>query len=114
MLVHVASSVVGRASFGMYSAGALRPDLTLPQGLAGYDHWLWGAASPGSIPYFDGERVILLGAPLFRMSWDVERRFPRLRGDAQLVEVLDREGVRSWLVRLVRPETQSLASRSTF
>jgi hypothetical protein len=98
----------------MYSAGALRPDLMLPEGLAGCDHWLWGAASPASMPYFDGERVILLGPPPFRMSWEVERRFPRLRGDAQLVEVLDREGVRSWLVRLVRPETPSVARRSTF
>jgi hypothetical protein len=107
-------ALVGRASFGMYSAGALRADLTLPDGLAGCDQWLWGAMSPASIPYFDGERVILLGPPPFRMTCEVKRRFPRLRGDAQVVEVLDGEGVRSWLVRLVRPETPKVASRSTF
>jgi hypothetical protein len=104
--------LVGRASFGMYSAGALRADLTLPEGLACCDHWLWGAAAPASIPYFDGERVILLGPPPFRMTWDVERRFPRVRGEAQLVEVLDRETVRGWLRRLADADTGALTKRA--
>ena len=105
--------LVGRASFGMYSAGALRADLTLPEGLAGCDHWLWGGGSPASIPYCDGERIILLGPPPFRMTWEVERRFPHVRGEAQLVEVLDGEMVRGWLTRLVSPGAASVPTRST-
>lgn len=74
------------ARFGMYSIGALRADGTLPRGLAGSDHWIWGECSPRTIPVHKGERFIYLGEPPYSMEWDVERQFPTMRSEVEVVE----------------------------
>lgn len=94
------AELVGTASFGMHAGGGLQPDGRVPEGIGGCDHWLWGASSPATIPYAEGERVILLGPPPFRMTWEVERRFPALCAGARIVERLDRATVQEWLMRL--------------
>jgi hypothetical protein len=79
-------TLTARAQFGMYSIGALRADGTLPRGLAGSDHWIWGERSPRAIQARKGERVIYLGDPPYAMEWDVERCFPTLRSEVEVVE----------------------------
>ena len=67
---------------------ALRPDGTLPPGFGGSDHWLWPHAALATVPRVDGERVVLLGPPPYRVTWEVSRRFPALAAEVQLVDVL--------------------------
>jgi hypothetical protein len=76
------------ARFQMYTLSAIRSDGTLPTHFEGCDHWLWPASPLAAIPRLAGERVVLLGAPAFRQSWDVSTRFSGMPADLCLVETL--------------------------
>ena len=54
----------------------------------------------GGVPKASGERVVLLGAPAFRMTWDVTRRFPAMRGELRVLEALGPARVAEELSRL--------------
>lgn len=85
------------ARFQLYLPAALRPDGTLPCGLEGSDHWVWGDRSPAEIPAVNGERVLLLGDPVFADTWPAVRTCPRLRAEATRIETLSRPAVERWL-----------------
>jgi hypothetical protein len=80
--------MVAEARLQMYAPAALRPDGTLPEGFGGSDHWLWPHAALATVPRVEGERVILLGPPPYRATWEVTRRFPALPADVKLLDVL--------------------------
>ena len=73
----------------MFRPAAILSDGTLPVGVRGCPHWLWGTEPLASVPRVDGERVILLGEPTVRSGWDVERHFPAMDTEVRLVEVLN-------------------------
>jgi hypothetical protein len=81
--------MVAEARFQMYAPAALRTDGTLPEGFGGSDHWLWPHTLLSSVPRIDGERVVLLGPPAFRQTWEVTRRFPALPANVRLLEELN-------------------------
>jgi hypothetical protein len=80
--------MVAEARFQMYAPAALRPDGTLPDGFGGSDHWLWPHATLAGVPRIDGERLVLLGPPPYRSTWEISRRFPALAAEVRLLEVL--------------------------
>jgi hypothetical protein len=92
--------MVVAARFQLSFPAALRSDGTLPSGFAGCEHWLWPSMPLATIPRIKGERVVLLGKPAFPLNWDVDRRFPTMPADLQLLEELNTERVREYLTRL--------------
>jgi hypothetical protein len=92
--------MIMEACFQIYTHAAIQPDGTLPQGLRGCDHWLWPAMPLAAVPRVAGERVVLLGPPAYRASWEVGVRFPGLVADLRVVEVLGPFRVAEQLTRL--------------
>jgi hypothetical protein len=88
---------VATARFQLYRPAALRPDGTLPAGFGGCDHWLFGTEPLAAIPREDGERVVLLGEPAVRTSWDVGRKFSWLVGELDVIEVMSAAQVADWV-----------------
>ncbi len=83
-----------------YSAAALDGRDRLPEGFAGSAYWLWPHTPLATVPRIDGERLILVGPPAFRLTWDVSRRFPALAAELRLDELLRPAAVRDRLARL--------------
>ena len=81
-------------------SAALRPDGTLPAGFGGAAHWLWRHEPLAAVPLVDGERVILVGEPAYRRTWEVTRRFPLLPAGVELDRVLGPFQVADRLARL--------------
>ena len=88
------------ARFQLFRPAAVQQDGTLPPGFRGSDHWLWGKEPLAAVPRVDGERVVLLGPPAFRLSWGAERRFPAMPADVRVTEVLNPFRVAERLARL--------------
>jgi len=83
--------MVAEVRFQLFKPSAVRPDGSAPAGFTGSDHWLWPQQPLASVPRIDGERVILLGEPAFRTTWEVERRsrrWPRTCGPARRADPL--------------------------
>jgi len=99
--------MVIRARHQLLAPSALLPDATAPIGFAGCEHWLWPAMPLSAVPRVDGERVIVLGAPAFDMTWDVMRPFPELGAKVQLLETLSPFRVAERLSRLFGRETSA-------
>ena len=86
--------------FQLLRPGAVRPDGTVAQGFGSCEHWLWGWEPLANAPRVDGERVVVLGTPGYRTMWEVERRFPALAAEAELLQVLSPFQVAERLGRL--------------
>ncbi|MCE9565323.1 MAG: hypothetical protein K8U57_25090 [Planctomycetes bacterium] len=93
--------MTAEARFQMYASAALRPNGSLPDGFGGSDHWLWPHTAFAAIPTCEGERVVLLGPPAYRATWEVNRRFPALAADVRLLEVLNPSQVAARLGKLI-------------
>ncbi|OWK41584.1 hypothetical protein [Fimbriiglobus ruber] len=89
--------VAATAEFQLFRSSALRPDGTLPDGFAGSDHWLWGPEPLAVVARERGERVVLLGEPAFRKTWDAVRRLPLVAGDLSVIEFLSADEVAAWI-----------------
>ncbi len=83
--------------FQFYRTEALQSDGTLPAGYDGSPHWYWGRESLGAVTQQHGERILLISDPVFPLSWDVTRRYSRVRAEADVVEVLSTVEVECWL-----------------
>lgn len=91
---------VATARFQFLRPSALDANGTLPGGFAGTDHWLWGHESPRAIPAASGERILLIGDAAYARQWIVRRRFPALNGGLELLNVLSREQVGTWIEKM--------------
>lgn len=91
------AAAVATARFQLFRPTALQADGTLPAGFGGCDHWLWGTEPLSAIPRENGERVVLLGEPVVRATWDVARKFSWLVGELDVVEVMTSAAVGEWL-----------------
>ena len=99
-LVPAGVPMVAEARFQLVRPSAVRPDGSLPGGFRGSDHWVWGHEPLAAVPRVDGERVVLLGEPAFRRTWEVDRRFPALPAELRLLRVLGPFQVAERLSRL--------------
>jgi hypothetical protein len=95
---------VATARFQMYRAAALGPGGSLPGRFQRPELWLWGHESPADVPAVDGERVVLLGDPPYPRTWPAGRRFPIVRGEVELLDVLGAAAVERWIVTLTGME----------
>jgi hypothetical protein len=86
--------------FQLFAPAALRPDGTLPPGLAGCGHWLWPTQPLSAVPRVNGERVVLVGPATVRAVHADESRFPDLAVACELVERLSAARVAEELSRL--------------
>ncbi len=92
-----ADDLVAHARFQFYRPAALRPGGTLPTGFAGADHWLWGRQPLSELPRIDGERVVLIGDPVVRSTWDVAPMLPHVAAGVDVLEVMSEAAVGDWL-----------------
>ena len=81
-------AMLAEGRFQICAGGALRAGGTLPDGFGGSDHWLWPHTPLAAVPAVGGERIVLLGPPAYRATWEVARRFPALPADLRLIEAL--------------------------
>jgi hypothetical protein len=88
---------VGAARFQLFRPSAVRPDGTLPAGLAGVDHWLWGHERPADLPAVAGERVLLVADAPYPRAWPAGRRCPTVRGELRVDRPLAAGAVGEWL-----------------
>lgn len=99
-LIPAGVPMVAEGRFQLFAPAAIGPDGSVPPGFRGCDHWLWGTFPLARVPRVDGERVVLLGEPAYRLTWEVERRFPALPAEADVVQVLGQFAVAERLSRL--------------
>jgi hypothetical protein len=92
--------MVAESRFQLFRPSAVQPDGSVPAGFRMCDHWLWGAQPLAAVPRVDGERMVLLGEPAFRQTWEVTRRFPAMPAEVRLLEVLGAFQVAERLGRL--------------
>lgn len=95
-------TMLAEGRFQMYAAGALRADGSLPGDFGGSDHWLWPHTAFAAVPSVRGERVVLLGPPAYRATWEVARRFPALPAEVRVLETFDPAQVRERIESLNR------------
>ena len=96
---HDSDVAVAAARFQFFRPSALRADGTLPSGFAGSDDWLWGREPLASVPRVGGERIMLIGEPAFRETWEAARRLPRVNGELDVIEVLSAAAVAEWVAK---------------
>ncbi len=58
------------------------------------------AGRPADIPILDGHRVVVLGSPSFRRTWNIGRTYPMMRPSISLDRVLSEEEARMWSSRV--------------
>lgn len=93
-------TMLAEGRFQMYAAGAVRADGSLPGDFGGSDHWLWPHTPLSAVPACGGERIVLLGPPAYRATWEVARRFPALPAEVRVLETLDAAQVRERVAAL--------------
>lgn len=87
-------------AFNLWNWGAMRADASLPDGLSGLEHWIWGEGCPADIARFEALRVILLGAPSYQQGWRAGRTFSGMAGELTIERQLSDDEVGAWLYRL--------------
>ena len=73
----------------LFAPLALQSDGTLPVGFAGCEHWLWPTQPLATVPRINGERVVLVGPAVVRLTLDVEPRFPALAVECEVIQALN-------------------------
>jgi hypothetical protein len=98
---HFDDALSDHARWGFYGWSALQPDGTT-EGIQGF---LWGEATPLSIPELDGARVVLLGPPVLgSRSWDanlIASLHDAFHPHATVVEELAPARVEAWFSRIL-------------
>jgi hypothetical protein len=93
----LAEPAFAETRFRFLKPAALQADGTLPEGFRASDHWYWGHESLAEFPLENGERLVLADDPAFEETHPVERRFPRLPAGVDVLDVMSRAEVESWL-----------------
>ena len=93
--------MVASARYQLSTPSVLRQDGPALDGFAGCEHWLWPEMPLVAVPRVEGERVIVMCAPAFTLTWDVTRRFPALTAEVRLLETLRPHHVGERLSRLI-------------
>ncbi|MFN8607518.1 MAG: tetratricopeptide repeat protein [Vulcanimicrobiota bacterium] len=92
----------GHGVWNLYRYDALQSDGRLRPFLEGDDptrHWVWSEGSFYDIPLWQGERVLLLGPPAAKRTFNASRIFELLPARVELIE---ETGADPWLARLPR------------
>jgi hypothetical protein len=84
-------------AFNLWNWTGLQPDGTLPDSLAGGDHWIWGEGTPADITPFEGTRVVLVGPSPYARGWNAGRRFDGMVGELAVERELSPAEVADWL-----------------
>lgn len=96
--------LMAEAWFQLYQAAVLEqpalasnPSPSHPDGFMGVEHWLWPQDTLASIPRVQGERLLILGEPVYPIVWPVARRVPLVRGSLTVLERFTPAQVARWL-----------------
>jgi hypothetical protein len=92
-----AGEETAEARFQFLRPTALTEAGTIPEGFRSSAHWFWGEESLAEFPLDNGERVVLIDEPTIANTWVVERKFPRLPAEIEVLEVMKRAEVQAWL-----------------
>ncbi|MBA4188671.1 MAG: hypothetical protein C0467_11790 [Planctomycetaceae bacterium] len=107
--------MIAEARFQIYVPGALRADGSLPGDFGGSGCWLWPHTAFAAVPSFEGERVVLLGPPAYRATWEATRRFLAMAADVRLLEVLSPSRVAERIGKLTnRPAASAPVADAQF
>jgi hypothetical protein len=93
----LAEPAFAETRFRFLRPAALQADGRLLEGFRASDHWYWGHESLAEFPLENGERLVLADDPAFEETQPVERRFPRLPAGVEVLDVMSRAEVESWL-----------------
>jgi len=93
----LAEEVIAEARFQFLRPSALQTDGTIPEGFRSSDHWFWGSESLAEFPLENGERIVLIDEPTIVSCYAVERRFPRIPAEVEVLETMSRGAVERWL-----------------
>ena len=83
-----------------YTFHAIGADGTLTPSLL--EHKIWNEGIPVDIPALGGHRVVILGAPLVKRTWNANRAFEAMGSELELVRLLEPDEVLEWLDRCAR------------
>jgi hypothetical protein len=86
----------------MASWQALQADGTLDGDFDTSAHMIANEGIPADIPLFGRQRILLLGPASYPRAWNAGRRFPKMRADLRVLEILSPEAVQLWLTRIIR------------
>jgi len=75
----------------------VKPDGSVPSGMAGASHWLWGEGIPREIPEWNGKRVIILGKAPFPKKFSPVRVFASLEAKVDIKNILPEQDVLKYL-----------------
>lgn len=110
------TSLKARGFFNLYNWFAIEPDGTLhPERARQRKAWVWGEGIPADIARFeDTERIIVLGPPLYKRTWNATRLFNSMKASLTVDEKLAETAVIDYLNRLqvASPSTESLQQTS--
>ncbi len=89
-------------TWNLYNWQAIGTDVKLPHpdDYSGSHYWIWGEGCPEDIAIFSGVRTILLGAPSYQRSFNVQRIFASLPARISCDRLLSREEVGAWLAMM--------------
>eukprot|EP01127_Copromyxa_protea_P013244 TRINITY_DN3550_c0_g1_i1.p1 TRINITY_DN3550_c0_g1~~TRINITY_DN3550_c0_g1_i1.p1 ORF type:complete len:547 (+),score=169.49 TRINITY_DN3550_c0_g1_i1:82-1722(+) len=97
-------------SFSVWTA--VKPDGSVPSGMAGASHWIWADGCPKQIPvWHDHEtnqkiRVLLLNKVPFQRKFTPVRMFDQLASQATITHTLQKEEVEAYLKRIGSSPTE--------
>ncbi len=109
--VHYTGDAHFSGVFEMRNYKALKPDGKLVQYFEEYKNtrfdffFIWGEGPPISIPKFENYRIVLLSPPAegkvnIQRSFNARREFQFLNAELEVLEMISKEQVRSWLNRM--------------
>ena len=84
-----------------YTLEAIRPDGSLPTGLTGVDHWLWEWQRLTDLPQIEGERILLLGPPVYPRIWQSPPGLSLVSAEVEVLHRYSAAEVQDWIAHHV-------------
>jgi hypothetical protein len=70
----------------------------------GFGKWISNEARPADIPVFQGWRVVVLDPPPYVRTWEIGRRYPAMRPQVRIEELMPDEAATRWLDNVAAAE----------
>jgi len=83
--------------FQCYDWTGIRADGRWPAGFAGVDRWLWEWCRLSELPRVDGERILVIGPPVYPRRWLAPAGLPIVTRQVQVLQRYSAVEVRAWI-----------------